>query len=179
MREQAVTINLPPSNLSSHQQLLLRGILEQGLPIADRPYLAIAEKIDALEHQVIAQIQQWRQDGLIRRFGVIVKHRQLGYRANAMVVWNIPDSEVDTIAGLLAQREEVSLCYRRPRRLPDWPYNLFCMIHGKNSAQVEEQIRQLTEQLKLQHIAKDVLFSHKAYKQHGARYQHRYQPESS
>jgi DNA-binding Lrp family transcriptional regulator len=157
--------------LSCEQADMLRGILEQGLPINSRPYLAIAVQINATEQQVIQQIADWQTEGLIRRFGLVVKHRQLGYQANAMVVWDVTDADVDDIATQLSKRDEISLCYRRPRQLPDWPYNLFCMIHGKSTAQVELQIAQLTEQLALQHLSKAVLFSHKAYKQQGARYQ--------
>jgi len=87
-----------------------------------------------------------------------------------MVVWNIPNQDMDSIAQRLAKCAPVSLCYQRPRRLPDWPYNLFCMIHGTDRALVLAQIAQITEQLSLEAIEKDVLFSFKAYKQHGARY---------
>jgi len=163
--------------LSNEQQHQLREILEKGLPINSQPYLTVAQQLTdnstllVSEQQVIQQIEAWKSDGLIKRFGLVVKHRQLGYKANAMVVWNINDDEVDSIANQLALRSEISLCYRRPRRLPDWPYNLFCMIHGQTTKQVEMQIATLVSELGLTHIDKDVLFSHKAYKQHGARYQ--------
>lgn len=156
--------------LNTEQKIALRKVLERGLPISAKPYLAIAETLRVEEQQVIQQIENWQFDGLIRRYGIVVKHRQLGYVANAMVVWDIKDSDVDAIAGQLSKRKEISLCYRRPRRLPDWPYNLFCMIHGKNRDEVEQQIAEITEQLTLTHINKHILFSNKAYKQQGARY---------
>jgi len=168
--------------LSNEQLNKLREIVEQGLPINSQPYLAIANQLTAMsvktmpstavsEQQVIQQISTWQSDGLIRRFGLVVKHRQLGYNANAMVVWNIDDDDVDAIANQLALRSEISLCYRRPRRMPSWPYNLFCMIHGQSTQQVEMQIATIIAELGLSHIDKDILFSNKAYKQHGARYQ--------
>jgi DNA-binding Lrp family transcriptional regulator len=163
-------IATPLTPLTSLQQRHLRSILEKGLPAIAKPYLAIAEKISAQEHQVIEQISLWKNQSLIKRFGLVVKHRQLGYTANAMVVWDIDNSEVDTIADKLSKRAEISLCYRRPRRLPDWPYNLFCMIHGQDRTEVLTQIENLTAELNLDDIDKDVLFSNKAYKQHGARY---------
>ena len=170
----AVAIELATSAqalpLSAHQQTQLRRLIEKGLPVVATPYLTLAQQIDASEQQVINQIEQWQEGGLIKRFGLVVKHRQLGYKANAMVVWNIPDEDVDGVANMLAMFDEVSLCYRRPRRLPDWPYNLFCMIHGTKRELVLEQIKKITTQLQLEHIQKDVLFSYKAYKQHGARY---------
>lgn len=159
-----------PQGLTEFQQQQLRTILEKGLPLVSKPYLYIAKTIDAQEQEVIDQINSWKKQTLIKRFGLVVKHRQLGYIANAMVVWNITDAKVDAIAGELSKRDEISLCYRRPRRLPDWPYNLFCMIHGKNRSEVLQQIENIVNDLQLEHINKDVLFSYKAYKQQGARY---------
>lgn len=161
---------LSTSLLSEPQQLQLRAIIEKGLPHVSRPYLALAEQIKATEQAVMDQINFWQNSGLIKRFGLVVKHRQLGYKANAMVVWNIPDEHVEKIANQLSMYSEVSLCYRRPRRLPDWPYNLFCMIHGTERDIVLAQINKITEELNLASIEKDVLFSYKAYKQMGARY---------
>lgn len=157
-------------DLSVEQKHQLRAILEQGLPFVAQPYLHIAEQIDASERQVIEQIQDWQIQGLIRRYGLVVKHRQLGYVANAMVVWDVTEAEMEHVAKSLSQRNEVSLCYRRPRQLPHWPYNLFCMIHGKSTTEVEAQIQTITDELALTHINKAVLFSYKAYKQQGARY---------
>ncbi len=148
----------------------LRTAIEKGLPEHLSPYQIVAEQLGLNEQQVITQIAQWQDEGLIRRFGLVIKHRKLGYDANAMVVWNIPNDDMDKVALKLAKCPPVSLCYQRPRRLPDWPYNLFCMIHGTDRAVVLEQIAQITEQLGLEAIEKDVLFSFKAYKQHGARY---------
>lgn len=160
--------------LSITQQSQLRKTLEQGLPKVSRPYALLAQQINASEQQIIDQITQWQHSGLIRRFGLVVKHRQLGFTANAMVVWNVPDELVDSIAEQLANFSEVSLCYRRPRRLPTWRYNLFCMIHGTCRNIVLAQIDKITKQLQRDNSAlvidQNVLFSNKAYKQNGARY---------
>ncbi|KGJ95494.1 siroheme decarboxylase subunit beta [Colwellia psychrerythraea] len=157
-------------NLNNYEKAALRGAIEKGLPTALSPYQVIAKQLALTEQQVMMQIANWQEDGLIRRFGLVIKHRKLGYDANAMVVWNIPNDDMDKVAQKLAKCAPVSLCYQRPRRLPDWPYNLFCMIHGTDRNLVLQQIRQITEQLGLESIEKDVLFSFKAYKQHGARY---------
>ncbi|MDX2370896.1 MAG: hypothetical protein QNK36_21250 [Colwellia sp.] len=158
------------TRLTEIEKIALRSTIEKGLPTHLSPYQAIAEQLALTEQQVIMQISFWQEEGLIRRFGLVIKHRKLGYNANAMVVWNIPDEDMDGIALKLAKCAPVSLCYQRPRRLPDWPYNLFCMIHGTDRALVLQQINQITEQLGLESIEKDILFSFKAYKQHGARY---------
>lgn len=156
--------------ISREQQATLRIALEHGLPLVPRPYELIAQNTGLTEPQVLQQIERWQINGLIRRYGLVVKHRELGYTANAMVVWNIEDEQVDSIAEKFSQRPEVSLCYRRPRRLPHWPYNLFCMIHGQSRELVKQQIQEITQSLNLKHIEKSILFSNKAYKQNGARY---------
>lgn len=156
--------------LTEIEKRALRTIIEKGLPENLSPYKVIAQQLALSEQQVLTQISQWHEDGLIRRFGLVIKHRKLGYDANAMVVWNIPNDDMDGIAQKLAKCAPVSLCYQRPRRLPDWPYNLFCMIHGTDRSLVLQQISQITQQLGLEAIEKDILFSFKAYKQHGARY---------
>jgi DNA-binding Lrp family transcriptional regulator len=156
--------------LTEIQRSLLRKSIETGLPKHLQPYEKIAQDINASEQQVLVQIANWQHTGLIRRFGLVVKNRKLGFNANAMVVWNIDSEHVDAIAAKLSKRAEVSLCYRRPRRLPDWPYNLFCMIHGTDKAVVLQQIEEIIEQLSLKKIEKDILFSFKAYKQKGASY---------
>lgn len=165
--ESALTEIQPLTEIGKSQ---LRKLIEAGLPKLLQPYAKIAQAINATEQQVLAQIANWQQTGLIRRFGLVVKHRKLGFNANAMVVWNISSEQVDAVAAKLSKRPEVSLCYRRPRRLPDWPYNLFCMIHGTDKAFVLQQISDITDQLGLGHIEKDILFSFKAYKQKGASY---------
>jgi hypothetical protein len=102
--------------------------------------------------------------------GVVVKHRSLGYHANAMVVWNIPDDAIDRVGNLLAAQECVTLCYQRPRRLPDWPYNLFCMIHGREREAVLRRLAQIIDANGLGEIPHEVLFSLRSFKQRGARY---------
>jgi len=178
-----VKTSMTPANnricLKQNQQTFLRNIIEKGLPTLARPFDEIAETLGISTTQIIEQISQWQHSGLIRRFGLIVKHRKLGYNANAMVVWNIPNEYVDVIAGQLSKFDEVSLCYRRPRRSPDWHYNLFCMIHGTDRNVVLAQIAQITQQILNEYnhvwqsandLQQDILFSTKAYKQHGARY---------
>ena len=158
------------TRLTEIEKIALRSAIEKGLPASLLPYRLIAQQLALTEQQVLMQISHWQEEGLIRRFGLVIKHRKLGYDANAMVVWNIPNDDMDGIAQRLAKCAPVSLCYQRPRRLPDWPYNLFCMIHGTDKNLVLQQISQITEQLGLELIEKDILFSFKAYKQHGARY---------
>ena len=98
-----------------------------------------------------------------------MRHRKLGYVANAMVVWDVDESEVEELGELLAKEEVVTLCYQRPRRLPIWPYNLFCMIHGKERSQVQQKIESITKKHQLNY-PHQLLFSTRQFKQRGARY---------
>ncbi len=156
--------------LNKEQQSHLFAAIEQGLPLVAQPYLAIAEQVGISEQQVIDTIDIWQKEGLIRRFGMVVRHRALGYTANAMVVWDVKDEDIARVAGLLSQEDVVTLCYRRPRVLPAWPYNLFCMIHGQSRDQVLSQLAAICQRHQLNQIDKNVLFSSKAYKQCGGRY---------
>jgi len=159
-----------PSAIIAWGLLRLRQQLEEGLPLTPRPYQALAERTGLSEQEVMNTITQWQNDGLIKRFGLVVKHRTLGYTANAMVVWDIPDDQVQALGKAMAGVPFITLCYQRPRRLPDWPYNLFCMIHGTNRARVLAQLESLITQHNLQHVQHSVLFSNKAYRQRGGRY---------
>lgn len=144
--------------------------LESGLPLVQRPYAAIARDLGTDEAHVRARLKALQEDGTISRFGVVVRHHELGYRANAMVVWDIPDDLVSKVGSRLASLPYVTLCYRRPRRPPRWPYNLFCMIHGRCREEVLEQIRQAGEAAGIADRPHDVLFSRRRFKQRGARY---------
>jgi len=152
------------------KELALIAALQEGLPIEPRPYAVLGEGIGLTEDVVIASIKGLIERGVIRRFGVIVRHRALGIRANGMVVWNLPDERVAEAGQRLAGLPFVTLCYRRPRRLPDWPYNLFCMIHGTDRAIVMQQVREAARCCGLEDIPREVLFSRRCFKQRGARY---------
>ena len=157
----------------SEQEMELIAALQGGLPFVSRPFAAIGKKVGMSEQQVIEHLASWQADGTIRRMGVIVRHHELGYRANAMVVWNIPDEQVQEVGKFLGEQSVVTLCYQRPRRLPDWPYNLFCMIHGQDRDVVLGHVKMLvgllSEQCGLPDVEHNVLFSRRRFKQRGAR----------
>lgn len=147
----------------------LIGILSRGLPIVPRPYEAIATALGTSEADIVARIENLRAEEALSRFGVIVRHREIGYRANAMVVWDVPDERVSELGRRLATEECVTLCYRRPRG-NGWPYNLFTMIHGISRQETLGRLQDMIERCELQDIAQDVLFSTRRFKQRGALY---------
>ncbi len=153
----------------------LLAVLQEGLPIVERPYAQLAAELGWSEQQVIDQLSVLSRSDRVRRLGIVVKHRTLGFKANAMVVWNIPDDRVDALAEQMAAHSFVTLCYQRPRRLPQWPYNLFCMIHGYERDQVLVRLDELVINLGLQDYDYQPLFSTRCFKQCGGRYVRRAQ----
>ncbi len=144
--------------------------LHDGLPWVARPYQSLGEAIGRSEADVLATLAGWLADGTLRRFGVVVRHRELGYRANAMCVWAVPEADVSRLGHALASHDGVSLCYRRRSAGSEWPYNLFCMIHGQSREAVEARRAELAAAVGLAALPHAVLFSTDCYKQCGARY---------
>ena len=149
-------------------------VVQDGLPLVERPYREIGDRLGWSEQAVIDTLQGMIDVGIIKRLGVVVRHHELGYRANAMVVWNVPDDQVDALGQQLGRQDCVTLCYQRPRRLPDWPYNLFCMVHGRDRDDVRACIGRMAEGLGLEAVPHTVLFSGRRFKQRGARYRLRH-----
>lgn len=148
----------------------LLGVLQGGLPLVAQPYRALAERAQSSEQAVLERIEHWLIQGVIKRVGIIVRHRQLGYRANAMVVWDVPDTQVQRLGQALAAEDGVHLCYRRQRDLPHWRYNLFCMVHGQQRADVLAVIERISAKHGLSDYAGTTLFSTHCFRQRGAYY---------
>jgi DNA-binding Lrp family transcriptional regulator len=146
----------------------LLAAIEDGLPLIERPFNEVATSVGLDEGAVIARLRRLTAAGVISRFGCVVRHRLLGYTANAMAVWDIPDDTVDHVAGRLAGNPRVSLCYRRPRRRPHWPYNLFCMVHAKTRPDAYAVIDDLNRLGATGCNDRAVLFSTRCFKQRGA-----------
>lgn len=145
-------------------------IVQRGLPIASRPYAEIAKQLDTTEQDVITRLQYLMDKGAIKRYGVVVRHKELGYTSNGMVVWDVPDDKVEEIGICIGKYSSVTLSYRRPRRLPEWSYNLFTMIHGSNREEVEKKVEEIVDSCGLQDVKHTILFSTRRFKQRGASY---------
>jgi DNA-binding Lrp family transcriptional regulator len=146
------------------KELLAR--VARGLPLVARPYAALG--LD--EETVIAILERWVEAGIVRRIGAVVRHRRLGIDANAMVVWELPDESVSAAGERLAAEPVVTLCYRRARALPEWPYNLYCMVHGRVRSRVLYEVKRLSASLGLERYPRAVLFSRRCFAQRAARY---------
>lgn len=161
----AAVIRPAAISLDADEQTLVAS-LQGGLQFVPEPFACLGLS----ERQALGTIARWQVQGIIKRFGVIVRHHELGYTANAMAVWNVPDDVVSQVGEKVASTGRVSLCYRRARQLPEWPYNFFCMIHGKDRVEVGARLAALSEACGLNAFPHEVLFSSRRFKQCGAQY---------
>ncbi|WP_211212227.1 Lrp/AsnC family transcriptional regulator [Kiloniella laminariae] len=144
--------------------------LKTGLPHTERPYQQLAEGLGCDEQKIVRTIKKLQVEGVISRFGAILHHRELGYKANAMCVFDLPDVHVAAFGRQVTTYPFVTLCYQRKRVLPQWPYNLYCMIHGKDRDIVLRQHNQLVSDLSLEEVPKQILFSDRRFKQTAGNY---------
>lgn len=127
-------------------QIAMITAIQSGIPISAEPFREIAEKLGITEDALLDQLQAWKDDGTIRRFGAILRHTEAGFSVNAMGVWNVPDARIDDFARVATSPEAVSHCYQRPR-FEGFPYNLYTMIHGRSRAECEQTARRISEQI--------------------------------
>jgi len=142
---------------------------QSGLPLLPRPYHAIAEQIGIPVEEVMARLTRMQESGAIRRIGLVPNHYALGYRANGMSVWDVADDRVDELGEQIGRLVFVSHCYRRPRRLPQWPYNLFAMLHGQSREEVTAYAEEIRALLGEACRASDILYSRGILKKTGLR----------
>lgn len=111
-------------------------LLQGEFPLVAEPYKVLAEEIGITEEALLARIETMREEKKIRKMGAVLRHREVGFTSNCLCVWNVPDERVDEVGGRMAEHPRVSHCYDR-NRTPDWPYNLYTMIHGYSREECE------------------------------------------
>ena len=154
--------------LDASERCLVRAI-QDGLSLTARPYAVVADRIGLSEAQVMKGIRRLLGEGMITRMGVVVRDHELGCRANAMVVVDVPCAQVDMIGERLARVAPATRCYRRIRRSPAWPYNLYCMLDTRDRAEVMGRVEELLPDT-LGDLRRTVLFSRDRFRERGARY---------
>jgi siroheme decarboxylase len=142
---------------------------QSGLPLVPRPYEALGAMLGVSAQEVQTRLAEMLERGLIRRIGAVANHYRLGYAANGMTVWDVADDRVDELAEQVARRSGVTHCYRRPRALPAWPYNLFVMLHGRSRDEVERQADEVAALLGDACRGHDILYSTQMLKKTGLR----------
>ena len=142
---------------------------QAGLPLVAHPYAAIAEQLAIAEDEVMARLQGLLTSGMIRRIGAVPNHYAIGWTANGMTVWDVADEQVDQLGALIGALPFVTHCYRRPRALPAWPYNLFAMVHGSSRDECSAKAEEIRLLLGAACRANDILYSTKILKKTGLR----------
>ena len=140
-----------------------------GLDFSLKPYDVVAKKLGIDTGEVIGRMKAMLEAGVIRRIGVVPNHYALGFRANGMTVWDVPDEKISDLGPRIGALEFVSHCYHRPRHLPEWPYNLFCMVHGRDRAEAESQAGKIATILGPDNRGHRILFSTRILKKTGLR----------
>lgn len=142
--------------------------IEDGLPLIERPYRAVADRLDLRQSEIIDRLHHMKASGIVTRFGCVVRHEKLGYRSNAMAVWDVSGDRLDDVVESFARHPKVTLCYRRPRHLPVWPYNIFCMVHARSRWDAYAVIDEINLEADTGLLRQTVLFSKRCFKQRGA-----------
>lgn len=142
---------------------------QAGLLLVERPYHILAEQLGIDADEVMQRMTHMLQCGVIRRIGIVPNHYKLGYTANGMSVWDVPDDKLSELGNKIGQLDFVSHCYHRPRHLPMWPYNLFAMVHGKTRDEVYNKVQQIADMLDDDKRDYQVLFSSAILKKTGLR----------
>ncbi|MGS4991709.1 siroheme decarboxylase subunit beta [Roseibium sp. RP-7] len=142
---------------------------QAGLPLVTRPFAVVAESLGLSEAELIDRLKQLKAQGVIRRIGAAPNHYRLGMTANGMTVWDVDDAVVDSLGKKVGALPFVTHCYRRPRALPDWPYNLFAMVHGETREEVIAKRVEISSLLGKACRAGDILFSTRILKKTGMR----------
>jgi DNA-binding Lrp family transcriptional regulator len=142
---------------------------QAGLPLVPRPYDELARRLGADAAEVKRRLQRMLDARVIRRIGAVPNHYAIGYTANGMSVWDVDDEHVDRLGTAVGALDCVTHCYRRPRHLPDWPYNLFAMVHARDRAAVERHVVRIETLLGAHSRTHDVLYSTRILKKTGLR----------
>lgn len=152
--------------LTDQQKDIIRA-LQGDIPICGAPFEKIARGIGIAEAVLLEAIREMKSQGLLRRFGATLRHQRVGFKANAMSAWRVPEERIEELGRLLASLPQVTHCYERPAQ-GDFPYNLYAMIHGKSRADCERIAREIAERTGVQEYA--LLFSSQENKKQSMKY---------
>lgn len=142
---------------------------QDGLPLVRDPYRVVARRVGLSEQEVMRRLGAMVESGVIRRIGAVPNHYALGYRANGMSVWDVADERIGEMGRRIGALPFVSHCYRRPRHPPEWPYNLFAMVHGRGRHEVEGHVEEIARILGPVALGHRVLYSTRILKKTGLR----------
>ena len=135
--------------------------LQKDMEIIDEPFVKAANNLGITENELFEQMKYYEEIGVMRRFAAILRHRQVGFTANGMIVWKVPEDKISEVGSQLGAFPQVSHCYERPT-YPDWPYNVFSMIHCKTQDEAHEMAKTIQSQIHVDDYR--ILFSSREFK---------------
>ena len=156
------------TTIDATDRLIIRAT-QDGLPLDRRPYHTLAEQLGLDAEDVMSRMRRMLDTGIIRRIGAVPNHYRLGFGANGMSVWDVADRHITDAGREVGALDFVSHCYHRPRHLPDWPYSLFAMVHGRDRAEVERKAAVIHDLLGDRVGAHEILYSTRILKKTGLR----------
>ncbi len=134
----------------SPQESVVLKVVQSDLPDSLTPFADIAAEAGLSEEAVLELLRSLKREGVIRRFGASIKHQRAGWSSNAMVAWVVRGHDVEELGRRAAACDNVSHCYYRPSSAPDWPYELYTMVHGRSAEEVSRVVEELRQSLGLE-----------------------------
>lgn len=144
-------------------------ITQGGLPLVAEPYQQVAATVGIPVEELMQRMQSMLDNEVIRRIGLVPNHYTLGYKANGMTVWDLPDDKIAELGVQIGALDYVSHCYQRPRHQPLWNYNLFAMVHGRDRNEVSEKVEKIAKLLGENDRGHEILYSSRILKKTGLR----------
>ena len=141
--------------------------MQEDLPLVPKPYKVIAQELGIEENELLEKIKEFCDKGIIRRFGATLNHRNIGFKANAMVVWIVPEERIKEVSKIMILFSQVSHCYQRPTFL-NWPYNIFTMVHGETKEDCEKIVKEIINSVNINDYS--ILYSTAELKKSSMRY---------
>jgi DNA-binding Lrp family transcriptional regulator len=135
--------------------------LQKNMEIIDEPFVKAANNLGITEDELFAKMKHYESMGVLRRFAAILRHRQVGFTANGMIVWKVPEGRITSVGETLGSFPQVSHCYERPT-YDDWPYNVFSMIHCKTHDEAYDVAKTIQKQIDVNEYK--ILFSSREFK---------------
>jgi siroheme decarboxylase len=159
-------LNPEKSKLTDQDKEFIRE-LQKDIEIIPEPFKKSAEKLRITQKELFEKSKEFEENGIMRRFAAILRHRDAGFTANGMIVWKVPEEAVDKVGYKLAEFPQVSHCYRRPT-YPDWEFNIFSMIHARSIEAAEKIAKEISHIIKIYDYK--ILFSSREFKKERVKY---------
>ncbi|HYZ49263.1 MAG TPA: Lrp/AsnC family transcriptional regulator, partial [Nitrososphaeraceae archaeon] len=164
--EKVKNLNSEKFSLSDHDKDFIRQ-LQKDLKIIPEPFKEMSEDLGITTSELFTKAKEYERIGVMRRYAAILRHRDAGFSANGMIVWKVPENKIDETGFKLAAFPQVSHCYRRPV-YPDWPFNLFSMVHARTTEAAEKMAIEMSRHIGVKDYS--ILFSSREFKKERVKY---------